>query len=91
MERNHDFRFEIEAHPEPEMGCTHTVTMIELILCPPDEIWPVETVIDGEIIECFTTDDPYGAVEAFRETQVFSFEERMERQFEREQSEMRGI
>jgi hypothetical protein len=87
-----DFRFEIEEVPEPEMGCTHLVTMIELVVMPPDETWPVETVIDGEIIERFTTDDPYGAVEAAREVQVFTFEERMERAFEREQQEaLRGI
>lgn len=74
------------------MGCTHLVTMIERIVCPPDETWPCETVIDGEILERFTTDDPYGAVEAAREVQVFSFEERMERQFEREQhAGLRGI
>lgn len=74
------------------MGCTHLVTMIELVLMPVDETWPVPTIVDGEILERFTTDDPYGAVEAAREVQAFSFEERMEREFEREQhSRLRGI
>lgn len=94
MERNaeNDFRFEIEAVPEPEMGCTHLVTMIELVVMPPDETWPCETVVDGQILESFTTDDPYGAVEAAREAQVFTLEERFERQFEREQQDrLRGI
>lgn len=73
-----DFRFEITPLPEPEMGETHLVEMIELIVHPPDEMWPVETVTDGRIIESFTTDDPYGAVEAAREAQVYTLEERFE-------------
>jgi hypothetical protein len=64
-----DFRFEIEALPEPEMGATHLVTRIE---CP------------GEtVIESFTTDDPYGAVEAAREAQNTTLEERFETYAER--------
>jgi hypothetical protein len=56
-----DFRFEITPIEEPEMGCTHLVVVIG------DE---------GEEIERFTTDDPYGAVEAAREAQAFTLEER---------------
>lgn len=74
----HDFRFEITELPEAEMGETHLVRMIELVLCPPDAQWSVETVIDGEQIEAFYTDDPFGAVEAAREAQAFTLEERFE-------------
>ena len=56
-----DFRFEILALPEPEMCCTHLVVMID------DE---------GEEIERFTTDDPYGAVEAARYCQAVPLEQR---------------
>jgi len=49
-----DFRFEIIEHEEPELGCTHTVIVID------DR---------GEVLERFTTDDPYGAVAAAREAQ----------------------
>lgn len=56
-----DFRFDIFAWDEPEMGCTHTVRMI-------DE--------HGVIVEQYTTDDPYGHVEQFREYQDSTFEER---------------
>lgn len=66
----YDFRFEITPWDEPEMGCTHTVRVIELVLEPPNADWPVETVRDGDVIESFTTDDPYGAVEAAREVQA---------------------
>jgi hypothetical protein len=72
----HDFRFEILKHDEPEMGCTHTVRMIELVIVPENDTWPCETVVDGNCIEQFTTDDPYGAVEAAREVQMYSIEER---------------
>lgn len=60
-----DFFFEITEVPEPEMGCTHVVIMAARG--------------SGRVIEHFTTDNPYGAVEAAREAQVFTFEERMER------------
>lgn len=65
-----DFRFEIVALEEPEVGCTHLVRVISLVEVPPDERWPVATIVDGEVLETFTTDDPYGAVEAAREVQA---------------------
>jgi hypothetical protein len=72
-----DFRFEIVALEEPEMGCTHRVTVIELRIEEPGPVWPCETLVDGEVIESFTTDDPYGAVEAAREAQAYTLEERL--------------
>lgn len=65
-----DVRFEIEALPEPELGQTHRLEMFDLVT--------------GESLEVHILDDPYGFVEAFRETQAFTFEERMDREFERE-------
>lgn len=58
-----DFRFIIQALDEPEIGCTHLVIVVG---------------DDGEDIERFTTDDPYGAVEAAREAQAFTLEERFD-------------
>lgn len=72
-----DFRFEILAMEEPELGETHRVTMVAWDLAAPDETWPCETLVEGEVLESFTTDDPYGAVEAAREAQTIPFEERM--------------
>ena len=63
-----DFRFEIIEIEEPEMGCTHLVIQID------DQ---------GEEIERFTTDNPYGAVEAAREAQAFTLEERLDMYAER--------
>ena len=63
-----DFRFEITQIEEPEMGCTHLVTMID------DQ---------GKVIEQFTTDDPGGAVESAREAQEFTLEDRFEMYAER--------
>jgi hypothetical protein len=84
----HDVRFEITALEEPEMGATHIVREIELVLNPADERWPCETVTIGEEIDRHITDNPYGMVEAFREYQACpDFEERMEREHEREQRE----
>ncbi len=58
-----DFRFIITAWDEPELGCTHTVIRVD------DR---------GFEAERFTTDDPYGAVEAFREYQAMpDLEERL--------------
>jgi len=65
-----DFRFEIIEHEEPEMGCTHTVIVHETDDDGGDT---------GVVLERFTTDDPYGAVEAAREAQAFTLEERFER------------
>lgn len=58
-----DFRFEIYPWDEPEMGCTHTLVQI----ATPSQIE----------VERFTTDDPYGNIEAAREAQAIPFEERM--------------
>ncbi len=55
------------------MGATHTVRMIELVLVRPGS----ETLVDRDLMEQFTTDDPYGAVEAAREAQVYTLEERL--------------
>jgi hypothetical protein len=57
-----DFRFEIVEIEEPEVGCTHIVRVID------DQ---------GEEIEAFTTGDPYGVVEAAREAQAYTLEERL--------------
>jgi len=56
-----DFRFEITALEEPEMGATHVVEMVD------DR---------GHVVENYTTDDPYGHVAQFRECQATPFEER---------------
>lgn len=87
----HDFRFEILELDEPEIGCTHLVTVIELVLLPADDRFPCETVIDGPVLESFTTDDPFGAVEAAREAQAYSLEERLEMAADREQRERMGL
>lgn len=63
-----DYRFEIIDLREPEMGSTHLVQMID------------DT---GSIVESFTTDNPYGAVEAFRESQSMTLEERFDYYAER--------
>jgi len=63
-----DVRFEITALNEPELGCTHFVIVVD------DR---------GEAVERFTTDNPYGAVEACREAQAFTLEERFELYAER--------
>lgn len=59
-----DFFFEITAIEEPELGCTHIVRMAARG--------------SGRLLEQFTTDDPFGAVEAAREAQAYSLEERFE-------------
>jgi hypothetical protein len=73
-DNNNDFHFVITPVPEPEMGCTHYVEVYETL--PADERWPCDT--RGPLLESFTTDDPYGAVEAAREAQAYSLEERFE-------------
>jgi hypothetical protein len=69
-----DFRFEITAWDEPEMGCTHTVRMID---------------DHGAVVEHYTTDDPYGHVEQFRQFQEegMSGLESFGPEWEREQSD----
>lgn len=64
-----DFRFEIRAIDEPEMGCTHIVILRELDAAGNDT---------GVVLDRFTTDDPYGAVEAAREAQEYTLEERFD-------------
>lgn len=82
-ERNEmDFFFEIIPLPEPEMGATHLVIQTEWRVAPPDETWPVETLVPGDEIDRWTTDDPYGAVEAARECQAISLEERWAADYE---------
>lgn len=56
-----DFRFEIIAFEEPEMGSTHLVIQHETTDAGVDT---------GVEMERFTTDDPYGAVEAARVSQA---------------------
>lgn len=56
-----DFRFEIIALPEPELGCTHLVIQHETTDAGEDT---------GVEMERFTTDNPYGAVEAARVSQA---------------------
>jgi len=69
-----DFRFEIIEHDEPELGCTHTVIVHETTDDGKDT---------GSVLEHFTTDNPYGAVEAAREAQAYTLEERFELYAER--------
>lgn len=69
-----DFRFEIIPLEEPEMGETHRVIVHEIT---------DEGVDTGNVLENFTTDNPYGAVEAAREAQMYSLEERFEMYAER--------
>jgi hypothetical protein len=64
-----DARFEIIPWDEPEMGCTHTV----VIYAHPSQ----------QEVERFTTEDPHGAVQAFREVQMIPMEERWEMCFAR--------
>ena len=71
-----DFYFEIVEFPEPELGCTHLVTMREHY--------------SGAVLESFTTDDPYGAVAAAREAQAIPLEERWAIDAAREQRERTG-
>lgn len=82
----YDFHFDITPVPEPEQGCTHLVEMYETL--PADARWPVDT--RGPLIEAFTTDNPYGAVEAAREAQAMSLEERLEIEYEVEMRERAG-
>lgn len=89
----HDIHFTVIPHPEPDdAASTHIVEMRGWILHPEDERWPCETLtLEAEPFEVHVTGDPYGMVEAFRETQVFTFEERMEQQAEREARERAGM
>jgi hypothetical protein len=63
-----DVRFYITPVPEPELGCTHLVVIVDDA---------------GAAVERFTTDDPYGAVEACREAQTMTLEERFDYYAER--------
>lgn len=65
-----DFRFDITALPEPELGATHIVLVI--------------AHGSGRVLERHITDDPYGLVEAAREAQAIPYEERLEMQLQRE-------
>ncbi len=68
-----DFRFEIVEYEEPEVSCTHLVIVHETR----------DGQDTGTILERFTTDDPCGAVEAAREAQEFTLEERFDLYAER--------
>jgi len=58
-----EYRFEIDRNPEPDFpGDLYFVRRIH--------------VGTGAIVESFSTDDPYAAVEAFRICQATPFEER---------------
>lgn len=74
-----DFFFTITPLEEPEFGETHLLVMTEWIIAPPDETWPVETLVPGAEIERLNTGDPYGFVEAARESQAVPLEERLDR------------
>ncbi len=78
MVEPYDFRIEIIVLDEPEIGCTHLVNQIAWVLAPANDQWPVDTLIEGDLIESFTTDNPYGFVEAAREAQAMSLEERFD-------------
>lgn len=75
----HDFRFDIVLNPEPDSASDlYFITQIALVIAPPDETWPCETVVDGPVIDSWTCEDPYAAVEAAREAQAYTLEERMD-------------
>lgn len=57
-----DVRFAVLPCDDPEMGCTHTV----VIYAHPSQ----------QEVDRFTTDDPYGAVQAYREVQTIPMDER---------------
>lgn len=78
MTEPYDFRIEITPLEVPEMGESHLVRQIALVLMPADAQWPVETLVDGEVMETLTTDNPYGYVEAAREAQAYTLEERFD-------------
>lgn len=68
-----DFRFEIDQNPEPD---------------DPSNLYFVEQIatfdgFDMGVIESFTTNDPWSAVEAAREAQAYSLEERFDMYAER--------
>lgn len=84
---NVDFKFVIEALPEPEIGATHLVEIFGWDLAPADETWPVTTLVLGDLLETHITDNPYGMVEAAREAQAYSLEERFKMEAEREMEE----
>jgi hypothetical protein len=65
-----DFRFEIVPMPEPELGASYLVRVIEQVEAPADDRWPVPTLVDGPEVEAFYTDDPGGAVAGAREAQA---------------------
>lgn len=74
-----DVRFEITRNDEPDCpGTLYFVRIIERVEVPPDETWPVATVIDGAVIESFTCDDPYGVVDAYRYRQAVPMEDDLE-------------
>ena len=56
-EPDDDFRFVIDKLEEPEMGATHIVTVIG--------------IPSGDVLERFSTDDPYSHVEQAREAQAW--------------------
>lgn len=74
---NDDVRFTVTANPEPDdPGSTHLLEMY--------------SIATGELVERHITGDPYGFIEAFRETQNYSLEERLGEfglEWEREQEE----
>lgn len=77
FEDRFDFRFVIEQNPEPSSNADlHFVTRIATYYGD-----------DMGVIESFTSEDPGAAVEAAREAQMYSLEERWEMEAEREQQE----
>lgn len=78
-EFDNDFRFEIVTNPEPDQ--------------PSNMYFVSQIATPSQIVtEAFTTDDPYSAVEAAREAQMFTFEERLGEfglEWQREQREAR--
>lgn len=73
---DNDFRFEITENPEPDDPAS--MYFVRQIATP-----------SQQVLEAFTTDRPYDAVEAAREAQVFSLEERWAMDAEREAAERR--
>ena len=65
-----DFFFKTERNPEPdEPANLFFIEMWEWRLAPADETWPVPTLVPGNLIESYTTDDPGREIAGAREAQ----------------------
>lgn len=71
-------RFEYTKNFEPDQpGQGYYIREIELVEVPADEQWPVPTLVPGEVLDSFMTDDPGSVIEAYVESREFTLEERL--------------